>query len=172
MYHYLSLLSIDASGNAPVWIEDDRIRAVAVGSIDKLTLVLDKGEMTFSKFFYSEKLKEILELKDKHELLGELYKLLGEESFPKYVLDFIVTNSRNIKRDVSVLKLRYVNENKRDPDYHEKLYRKRGTFGGGDLNPSAMHHIMITYNVNQEARLIYYFSSGKIKFMKNLKGRQ
>lgn len=166
MYHYLSLKSIQTNGSAPVWIGDDRIRPVSTQSIDKSTLVLDKGEMVFAKFAYSNVLEDIMTYTDKAKLLKDLQGLLGNDGFPKYVYDFIFSNTINPKRDISVLPTRFVGATK--DDYEELLYRKRGTFGGNDLRPEAIHHLMITHNSKGEARLIYYYF-GKVQFFRKSK---
>lgn len=165
MYHYLSLMSIDTNGSAPVWIGDGRIRPVSAQSIDRSTLVLDKGEMVFAKFPYSQKLHEILNLQDNETLLKELQLLLGNSAFPQYVYDFILTNSVNPRTDISILTPRYVSD---DTDYCDDLYRKKRTFGGTDLKPGAIHHLMITHNSKGDARLIYYFY-GKVQFFSKSK---
>lgn len=165
MYHYLSLMSIQTSGSAPVWIGDDRIRPVATQSIDKRTLVLDKGEMVFAKFTFTEDIKNVLKINNKLEQITKLQELLGNYAFPKYVYNFISTNCINVKKDISILQPRFISN--KIPEYEEMLYRKRGTFGGADLNAGALHHLMITYNSKNEARLIYYFY-GNVQFFRNV----
>lgn len=158
MYHYLSLKSIESNGNAPVWIGDERIRPVATSSIDKSTLVLDKGEMVFAKFNYITDIEKIMQNTKKTDVLTQLAYLLGNAAFPQYVLDFIITNTNNAQQDINILPPRFMND--KDSDM---LYRKKGTFGGRDLKENYVHHIMITHNAKGEARMIYYYS-GKVQF--------
>lgn len=167
MYHYLSLMSIDTNGSAPVWIGDQRIQPVATQSIDKRTLLLEKGEMVFPKFSYSKEIQRIIyQTKNREELLKKMQEYLGNELFPRYVYDFIVTNSRTINSDVNILAPRFISDN---TDYHEELYRKRGLFGGKELSQYGIHKLMMVYNSANEARLIYYFD-GKANFFKNSRG--
>lgn len=168
IYHYLSLKSIETNGSAPVWIGDDRIRPAATQSIDKKTLVLDKGEMAFAKFKYSDDIESIFCEADKFKQLEILQKKIGEEALPSYVMSFIKTNSLNSNNDISIIKPRFVKDD--DSEYARDLYRKRGTFGGTDINKNYTHHIMITHNNFGEARLIYYYSLDKVKFFKSEKG--
>lgn len=165
VYHYLSLKSIETNGSAPVWIGDSRIRPVSSQSIDRSTLVLDKGEMTFSKFDYVPSTELIFGQVDKIQQLEQLQQIIGNEAFPKYILDFIKTNSVNHVRDISILKPRAIKDSD-DYEYFNELYRKQGTFGGNDIDKNAMHHLMITYNNLGKARLIYFYS-GKVEFFKS-----
>ncbi len=167
MYHYLSLMSIDTNGSAPVWIGDQRIQPVAAQSIDKRTLLLEKGEMVFPKFSYSEEIQRIIyEVKTTEEALKKMQEHLGNDLFPRYVYDFIINNSRSINHDVNILPSRFISDSS---DYHEELYRKRGILGGTDLKQYGIHKLMIVHNSANEARLIYYFD-GKANFFKNSRG--
>lgn len=169
VYHYLSLKSIETNGNAPVWIGDNRVNPVSNQSIDKKTLVIDKGEMAFAKSQYVSGIEIALSEIDKIKRLEKLQQVLGEESFPTYVLNFIKTNSSNPERDINIVKPRFVDNRKEDNDYAINLCRKRGTFGGQDIIPTSIHHLMVTHNSNGEARLIYYYSSSKVQFFKSEK---
>jgi len=167
MYHYLSLMSIETNGNAPVWIGDDRIKPVAAQSIDKRTLLLDKGEMVFAKFPYNNSIEQLLKNKEKLTSLNSLLELLGCDAFPRYVFDFICTNSKNINVDLTIFPTRFVSDS---TDYHKDLYRKKGIMGGTDLKSQGIHKLMIVYNSDNEARLVYYFN-GKTSFFSNSRGR-
>ena len=163
MYHYLFLMSITNNGNAPVWICDQRIRPVSTQSIDKKTLLLDKGEMVFPKFKYSKEIEIILQEGSKAKALRDLKEYLGSELFPKYIYDFILTNCQSVQNDIIIFPSRFVSDS---TDYHEDLFRKRGVFGGTELGQKGTHKLMIVHNSADEARLIYYFD-GKVNFFKN-----
>lgn len=167
MYHYLSLMSIETNGNAPVWIGDDRIRPVAAQSIDKRTLLLDKGEMVFAKFAYNKSLELIVGKKDNLSVLKELLELLGCDAFPKYVYDFICTNCSNINSDLTIFPIRFVSDS---AEYHKDLYRKKRIMGGTEYKAPGIHKLMIVYNSDNEARLVYYYN-GKTRFYSNSRGR-
>jgi len=52
--HGLSMASIETKN--PVWLEDRRIRAVSSSSIDKSSLSIDRGEISFEKFIIPSEL--------------------------------------------------------------------------------------------------------------------
>ncbi len=54
VFHRLSLESIRAGNGSPVWLEDTRVAATAGASIDKATISMDSGEMSFELFDYKE----------------------------------------------------------------------------------------------------------------------
>jgi len=160
IYHYLSLKSIEANnGAAPVWIGSDRINPVAASSIDKSTLVLDKGEMAFPIFEYNENLKTLLQDKSNENQLRILYEYIGDTSFPKYILEFIKHNCNNLQKDVNI----FVRKLEKT-DIHD-LRKNRGVLGGADLKGGELHHLAIIYNDNNESRLIYKYN-GKVHFFR------
>lgn len=163
VYHYLSLLSIEAKSGAPVWIGDQRIRPVASTSIDKRTLVIEKGEMAFPKFRYKNDIKALLSITNKKELLEKLHKYIGGECFPIYIYEFILNSADDLNSDINILPCRFVPDT---TEYHKDLYRKQGILGGADLKKYGVHKLMIVHNSSNEARLIYYFD-GKVDFFKN-----
>ncbi|MCK4822782.1 DEAD/DEAH box helicase family protein, partial [bacterium] len=68
VYHQLSLEAVKADKKAPVWISDDRIQPVALGSIDKRSVVTDAGEMYFAKFKLNNELVNLIEAQSLSEV--------------------------------------------------------------------------------------------------------
>jgi hypothetical protein len=164
VYHYLSLKSIESNGSAPVWIGDNRIRPVSSTSIDNKTLVLDKGEMAFSKFRFIKEIEANMTCTDNLRLLENINSILGDEAFPGYVLDFIKLNCKKPNKDIHINDIRTV-ESTEDKAYVYDLYRKRGTFGGRDIDENALHNILILRNEEGFGRVLYYYS-GNVEFFK------
>jgi hypothetical protein len=91
IFHRLSLESRKQNKQTPVWLDGERITAVASASIDKTNVLVDKGEMSFALFsFNEEQIKEITDQNIKPiQKLKALAELLGKECLPKYLIDFI-----------------------------------------------------------------------------------
>lgn len=60
VFHKLALATIKNNMGSPVWIGDGRISVVSAASINKATVALDKGEMSFQIFDYSPALDKIV----------------------------------------------------------------------------------------------------------------
>lgn len=169
IYHYLSLEAIKTEKIAPVWIADDRVRPVSPSSIDRRTVVTDTGEMYFSKFQYTDEVGDIISNpNDEIKKLESINKLLGEDKFPSYFINFIKSEIKPFIGYVAIHDLRKV---RKDTDYHDSLYRKQGVFGGRDFArfPQAIHHVMVLVNTYNEARIVYrYVSKAPMQFMRNV----
>jgi hypothetical protein len=171
VFHRLSLAAIHAGKGAPVWLEDTRISAVASSSVDKTTVSLDSGEMSFDMFDYKPYIEEIIESDESSiNKLTKLASLLGDDAVPGFLIDYIkhfsIKNDENLAIHPSKTIAGY-----KDAD-QEKIERARSFIGNYELEqdkyPNAIHHIKMLYNANNKARLFYKFN-GNIRFIKNLK---
>lgn len=171
VFHRLSLESVK-TGNAPVWIEDRRIRAVSPNSIDKTNVMMDSGEMSFMIFDYdSKKVDNIIQgNEDSFTKLNNLHNLIGEESLPSYLINFIKNFSPDEDDSLAIHKSKSI-MGYEDAD-KENISRPRGLIGNLDLEqnkyPHAIHHIKIFFNNNNKARVFYKYVNN-VKFLKNLK---
>lgn len=169
VYHQLSLEAIKADKKAPVWISDERIQPVALGSIDKMSVVTDAGEMYFAKFTLDKKIESLVKDTDLSEIdrLQKIYDIYGDKVLPAYVMSFIQINS--YPGNIALHPIRPVGK---DTEYHDTLYRPRGVLGGTDIDkyPNAVHHFMIIANTKNEARMVYRYV-GKVQFLRNFKVR-
>jgi hypothetical protein len=96
VFHKLSLAAIRAGKGAPVWLEDSRVAATAAGSIDKTTVSLDSGEMSFEIFDYKPYIEEIIEGNDSAiNKLVKLSTMLGEDKVPGFLIEYIKHFSLN-----------------------------------------------------------------------------
>lgn len=171
VYHYLSLESIKLQKIAPIWISDYRTRPVAGSSIDRKTVVIDNGEMYFSKFKYDVKIHKIIEQRILEiDKLKNINQQFGEEILPNYVIKFIKEYKEPYEGYLVIHKIRKVNRDSKDPEYHDSLYRERGVFGGHDISryPLAVHHVMILLNTFGDSRIVYKYNA-RVEFFKNIK---
>src|SRR3989338_3947680 len=171
-FHRLALDSVK-NGNPPVWPEDKRTRAVARASIDKTTVKMDSGEMSYEVFKLSPEIEELI--KNTMVPLEKLKRLrdeLGDQKLPLHLINIIAHFSPDGINSLAIHSPRSI-EGYKDAD-KMNISRKKGLIGDGDLEkekfPHAIHHIKIFFNSNKEARIFYKFIGiDGIKFLKNFK---
>ncbi len=91
IFHRLSLEARKYNNRSPVWLDGERISAVASSSIDKTNIIIDKGEMSFDLFNYnSDEIKKILDQKiPALRKIKALAELLGKSCLPDYLINYI-----------------------------------------------------------------------------------
>lgn len=84
LFHKLALETVKTGSGSPVWIGDGRVAVVSDASIDKATVIPNKGEMSFGMFDYSADL-DALVLKDQTSIstLKELHDKIGNGALPR-----------------------------------------------------------------------------------------
>lgn len=182
VYHKLSLDSA-RDGNAPTWITDKRVSAVAPSSIDKSNVFQTKsGEMSFELFDYSEpEVEGKLEGASEKKLanIATLEKLaghLGEASFPQHLLNFIKHFDRG-SAGIAIYPSHDITNDKEDPsrgDDFSTVFRSRGFWGqfNRDKMEGAIHHFKIFYNSIGKARLFYRYDCDDIKSLRFIENRK
>ena len=172
VFHKLSLEAIIEGAGSPVWLGDARISAVAGASIDRSTVDLNRGEMSFPLFKFDPRLDEIanssLSNADKLERFSET---IGQVGFPVYLKRFILRTATRVEQDVGMHSSSTISNYRDDKDLNkERIERKRGFFGRSQklAFPTASHHLKIFRNDAGAARLFYKYE-GSIQFMKNVK---
>lgn len=171
VFHRLALAAIREGHGSLVWLGDDRISAVSNSSIDRSTVDLDRGEMSFSLFDYNPAVEEVVD--ENIPALAKMEKLaaiLGDMAFPKYLRRYIqrvAPTSDSIVMHPSTDISGYRDAEGLDKD---TIVRKKGFIGKSQLdqskNPNALHHLIIFHNGGEKARLFYKFV-GNIQFIKN-----
>lgn len=169
VFHRLALAAIHEKLGSLVWLTDDRIAAVANSSIDRSTVDLDKGEMSFGLFDYRPEVDTILEGGEpSFDKMEALSGLIGDVAFPKYLRSFIQRMSPNASDSVAIHEALSI-EGYNDAD-KEKIYRKKGFIGLSQIrkakNPNAAHHLFVIHNGLGRAKLFYKFQ-GSIQFIRN-----
>ena len=172
VFHRLALDSVK-SGNPPVWPEDRRTRVAASASIDKTTVQMDSGEMSYEIFDLTKEIENIF-LSDivPLEKMKRLRNELGDNKLPLHLINFISYFSPDGPNSLAIHQPRIM-EGYKDAD-KDNISRKKGFIGDGDLEknkyPHAIHHIKVFFNSNKKARIFYKFVGiSGTKFLKNFK---
>lgn len=170
VYHRLALASIENGLGSPVWIGDKRIAAVASASIDRSTVDLDRGEMSFAIFDFDPKIEELVasagNAADQIATLGEC---LGDEAFPRYLREFILRSISSGRNGIKVFPTADVFPGMSDDEKRE-IARRQGflTIRDADRAGRAVHFLRIIKNEEGKARLFYKYD-GSVEFLKNFK---
>jgi hypothetical protein len=86
--HGLSMASIETKN--PVWLEDRRIRAVSSSSIDKSSLSIDRGEISFEKFIIPSELSILTSSSVKgYSHFQNVIKLLPDNYLSDHISRFV-----------------------------------------------------------------------------------
>ena len=170
IYHKLALESVK-TGNIPVWIDGKKTRAVAPSSIDKNTVEMSSGEMSFAIFYFknhqSDIEKIITDTTTHFEKFTQLKDLLqASNAIPEHLYSFI-----NDKHDsLAVHDCTDISNRGEDTD-KENISRERGLIGKSELEtqkyPNKIHHIKIFFNqINGKARVFYKYTY-PLRFLQN-----
>lgn len=176
IFHRLSLESRKQNNTTPVWLDGERVTAVSSASIDKTSVIVDRGEMSFGLFdFDKTKLQIILNKKENPVVkLKSISEVLGNDNLPQYLINYIETFMPSGNKSIAI------HEPKSISGYTDKegevnkatITRSRGFIGTGELEqtkfPDAIHHIFILYNETNKARVFYKYN-GNIRFLKTKK---
>lgn len=176
IFHRLSLESRKQDKRSPVWLDGERITAVASASIDKTNVVVDRGEMSFQLFDYDETdIRDVLNQDIKPiQKIKALAALLGKDCLPAYLISYM--ESFCPEGDESIA----VHAPKTIAGYTEKvgemdkatITRTKGFIGDREMElakyPNAIHHINILFNETGKARIFYKYR-GNIRFLKTPK---
>jgi hypothetical protein len=85
VFHKLALATIKNLHGSPVWIGDARVSVAAASSINKATVALDKGEMSFGLFDFTSELDQIvIENQNSVETLKKLRNKIGNDALPNF----------------------------------------------------------------------------------------
>lgn len=168
VFHRLSLASINRGKGSPVWLSDSRIAAVAAASIDKSTVDIDRGEMAFTLFDFNPAMDEVaLSGEGALSKLEALRMLIGDDGFPSYLREFILSTSADPDADISIQKSSAVYPSMSGEE-KEKITRSKGMIGASQMSAGAKHALKIFTNDEGKARLFYKYT-GSIEFTKNTK---
>lgn len=170
VYHELALESIK-TGEAPVWLEDTRIAAVSPASMNRATVNMDGGEMSFDIFILPSSLEALCNgAGPPLDVLVELQALIGVASLPNYLIDFVKAFMPAGDESIAIHSPKSI-KGYTTAD-QAALKRRQGFMGQSDLElgrfPRALHHFKVFYNAEGKARVFYKFT-GNIRFLKNMK---
>ncbi len=170
--HRLSLKSIISGNGAPVWVYGNRNKVTSGSSIDRSTVRSSAGELGFALFDFDKSvIDKILNESDttNHEKLIKLSKIIGKESLPEFLLQYMGINASHGKETIKIHNSITIETWGKETD-KENLSRDRGFIAtsSADFNEYG-HHVQIIYNNKNKARLIYKPSSSKLGFLQNTK---
>lgn len=176
IFHKLALNTIDSKLGSPVWIGDNRISVASDSSINKATVVLDKGEMSFGIFDFSDTLDEtVSQAPTSVETLRKLRRGIGNDAVPQFLIEYIDSTPRAGKDSLAIHTSSPIAGYKKSAN-QKAISRKKGFIGNPQLElnrfPNAVHHIKIFRNAVGKARLFYKLTnSGSLQFIQNLNSR-
>lgn len=168
IFHRLALETIRSSLGSPVWLGDKRISVASSTSINKATVTLDKGEMSFGAYDFAPEIDTTIDAAPTS--LGTAEKiqgLLGDEAFPPFLLQYLKARAKTagslaIHPSASIVKMHSADQ--------ATISRRRGFIGNTQMQlnkyPNALHHIKIFYNAAGKAKLFYKYR-GSIHFTQN-----
>jgi len=171
IFHRLALATVTQIGS-PVWIGDKRVAVAAGTSIDKATVVLDKGEMAFGVFDLPADLDKII-LKDQTGLqtLKKLQKKIGKDALPSFFINYLEAVLIFQPDSLAIHTSSSIAGYGTSAD-QEKISRIKGFMGKPQLEeakfPNVVHHIKVFHNADGKARL-FYKHMNRLQFLQNIK---
>lgn len=171
VFHRLALATIKDQLGSPVWIGDSRVAVASNASIDKATVALDKGEMSFSIFDYTPEFDEIVFIDPTSvATLKALREKIGNDSLPGFLIDYITAVMAAGGGTLAVHTASSI-ETYGASANQAAISRDKGFMGKSQLEPkkfpTAVHHVKIFYNGGGRAKLFYKYK-GSLQFIQNL----
>jgi len=174
IFHKLAIQSAKLGG-VPVWLSDYDTTPTASSSIDRSSVDIENGEMSFSLFNYNVSIEGIIERKITfEEKLVKLKEILHPSSFPDYIMNYLKSEIES-EDDICFHKSSQFGTEKSTYTKEEiaNIRRKKGIFSGHEMErgdkPNARHHLKIFFNSKNKARLFYKVNGTSIKFIQNKK---
>jgi hypothetical protein len=172
LFHRLSLEAISNNQMSPVWMGDKRISIAASGSIDRGTVDLNKGEMSFQIFDCPDPavLDDTIE-PDPYSIqtLTKLAKLIGE-GMPDFLIKYLKEALQVSPRSLAIHASSSIEGYQKSANI-DQISRTKGFIGKTQLEvskfPNAIHHVKIFHNGKGKAR-VFYKNLGGISFIQNL----
>jgi hypothetical protein len=171
VFHRLSLNAIQNNKISPVWIGDPRIAVAAGSSIDRGTVDLNKGEMSWQIFDCTNvaALDAIVKVNQCDvNTLVTLRASVGE-ALPQYLIDYL-RSALNIRPGTLVIHTASSMAGQHKTANVNEISRQKGFLGDSQLElskyPGSIHHIKIMHNGQGKGR-VFYKNLGGVQFMQN-----
>jgi hypothetical protein len=174
VFHRLSLQAIKNNKKSPVWVGDKRISIAASSSIDRGTVDLNKGEMSFQMFDCPDlaKLNALVTADPKNPATLKTLAAAVGDALPKFLIDYIETALKTAPGTLAIHTASSIEQYKKSADLKE-ITRTKGFIGTNQLEegkfPGAIHHVKIFHNGKRRAR-VFYKNRGGVQFVQNVKG--
>jgi len=174
VFHRLALDTIKDIGS-PVWIGDKRIAVTANPSIEKATVDMDRGEMSYELFDFSDDLDAIIQKNQKNVVtLREIREKIGNNALPKFLIDYIEMTSANDPTSLAIHTSSSIASYGDDVD-KKSISRRRGFIGLSQMEakkfPGATHHVKILYNGDRKAK-VFYKCKDSLQFIQSMRTEQ
>jgi len=174
VFHRLALEAIKNNKVSPVWVGDKRISIAASSSIDRGTVNLNRGEMSFPIFDCPDpsSLDDIIKAAPMSiETLKNLAATIGE-ALPQFLVQYLESQVEIEPNSLAIHTSSSITGYKASAD-QDTISRTKGFMGNPQLEsakfPNAIHHIKIFHNEKGKAR-VFYKSLGGAQFVQNLNG--
>lgn len=174
VFHRLALETVRTGLGTPVWISDKRVAVASSSSIDKATVIFDKGEMSFGMFDWTPELDEIAANEpNATTTLETLRAKIGNDALPEFLIKYIERVAPNGPGSLGVHASGSIAGYKGTAN-QDAISRSKGFIGNPQLEESkpqfakAVHHIKIFRNAANKARVFYKYK-GSVQFIQNLK---
>tara|TARA_R110002111_G_scaffold261984_1_gene336621 strand:- start:102080 stop:103975 length:1896 start_codon:yes stop_codon:yes gene_type:complete len=172
LFHRLSLEAISKNKKSPVWMGDKRISIASASSIDRGTVDLNKGEMSFQIFDCPnpEIFDEIvLTNQSSISTLSKLSQEIGE-ALPDFLIAYLKDALKASPGSLAIHTSSSVEGYASSADI-DQISRTKGFIGNPQLEkkkfPDSIHHVKIFHNGKGKAR-VFYKNTGGISFIQNL----
>lgn len=171
VFHRLALSSIKNNQLPPVWIGDTRISVAQPSSVEKTTVNLDKGEMSYQKFPVDKQRLDNLDAivaKSQTDVstLVALQQSIGD-ALPSYLVEYIIADLKARPGQLIVHKSSSISGQKSATTNSAEIERQKGFMGKTQMEiekyGERKHHIKIFHN-GTEAR-VFYKNTGGVSFM-------
>lgn len=173
VFHRLALLTVNSSGlGSPVWIGDTRISVASKPSVDKATVMLDKGEMSFGIFDMKDYLDSVVAgAPTSVETLHALRRRLGNDALPEFLIDYITTMIQSGSGSLAIHESSSIANYGSSAD-QSSISRAKGFMGKPQLEearfPTADHHVKVFSNAAGKGKVFYKYKE-KVQFIQNLR---
>jgi len=175
IFHRLSLEARKQNKRCPVWLDGERITAVSSASIDKTTVQVDRGEMSFDLFDFNGTKPAIEGIVQRGgtslQKVKALSQLVGINSLPGYLINYIESFRPAGDASIAVHMPRSIKGYTERAGEMDKatITRSKGFIGDREMEvdrfPNAVHHINILFNEAGKARVFYRYR-GSVRFLK------
>ena len=173
VFHRRALQAIKNNKMSPVWIGDPGISIAASSSIDRGTVDLSKGEMSFQIFDCPDlaKLDGIVTANPQSlRTLEKLAAIVGE-ALPPFLTEYLRAALKVTPGTLAIHTSSSIEGYKKSADQSE-ISRTKGFIGNPQLEsgtfPNAIHHVKIFHNGQGKAR-VFYKNQGGVQFIQNLR---
>jgi hypothetical protein len=160
IFHRLALFTIKENLGSPVWIGDARISVASAASIDRSTVTVNRGELSFQMFDLTDELFELMAIPSiGTDCLWVLREKVGNAALPEFLIKYIQRTSPHKSASTVLHPPSDISGQTSDGTNVAAVARDKGFMGKSQMAvgkyPNAAHHLKVFYNGNGKARVFY-----------------